>query len=130
MSNLQGDPGTPQRPPSTSASSSAGDLMEQSQQPPQPADGGQLGADTTKTLAQDGQTLSQIGIVPLLTPGVSPTGGGGNVQSDDPESPGKLNPTTGNKTAPPPRATHAAGTGVIRGPIPPMSQPPTRSGRK
>jgi hypothetical protein len=118
------------RPPATSAGASAAETFGASTPPPQPDGAGQIGSDATKILAQDGQSFGQgIGAKSLLAPGVSPIGGGGNVASDDPEVPSTLGKSTGNKTPPRAPATHASG-GVIRGPIPPMGQSPTRSGRK
>src|SRR5262245_38166842 len=84
--------------PATSSDPGAWVAMSGSQQPPTPnPDGtGQIGADTTKVFAMDGQTQAQgIGAKPLLVPGVAPGGGAGNVQSDDDSTPERLNPTKG-----------------------------------
>src|SRR5262249_48733879 len=98
--------------------------------PPQPAGGGQLGSDTTKAFVMSGQILSQTSdIEPVVEPGVSPSGGPGNVGSEDDSTPERLNPTQGANPGVKGQGLGHNTTGVIKAGLPPGFGPTRGKGR-
>jgi hypothetical protein len=93
---------------------------------PSPASDGTWPADATKLLVAAGQSYSQgIGLKPVLEPGRGPIGDDSNVASGDPTGfmpEVTLNKTSGGKTSPPPRQSHAAAVKNM-GPPPGFSGP-------